>query len=212
MSGNCNRSVRNNHINSPFQMLGMLIKAQDQAIQIMATGAFPRFLLSEDFQEWRDTEKDSAMSLITAQAESEGTGLDDHKISLRLSMSKELDRVLGRTSWLTGLLSSIESLPVCVSLAAASENIRGFPLIYVNAAFEATTGYERIEIIGQNCRFLQNGKEPGHTSEADSIARLSQALRDAKSVRVAITNFRKDGTPFRNLLAMKPIMDQVSEP
>lgn len=60
----------------------------------------------------------------------------------------------------------------------------------------------------QNCRFLQRGREPGDRAEEESIARLTEALREAKPLKVAITNWRKDGTAFRNLLAIKPIMDQ----
>ena len=56
---------------------------------------------------------------------------------------------------------------------------------------------------------MQVGKSPEHHAEQESIARISMALKEAQPVRVAITNFRKDGRPFRNLLAMKPIMDQV---
>lgn len=177
----------------------------------MAMGAFPRFLLSSTFLEWREFEKNTAKSMIEAQAEANVTSASSvENSSIEMTMSRELDRVLVSTSWLTGLLASIESLPVCVSLAAASENMRGFPLIYVNAAFEVTTGYDRGEIIGQNCRFLQIGKEPGHHAEVESVKRLTDALRNAKPVKVAITNFKKDGTPFRNLLAMKPIKDQVN--
>ena len=190
-------------------MLDVLIEAQDQAIQIMADSAFPRFLTSEGFQDWRDFEKFSAKVLIEAQAESEGMGVDGIKSPVMSKMSKELDKMLMSTSWLTGLLSSIESLPVCISLAAASETMRGFPLIYVNAAFEHCTGYDRDSVIGQNCNFLQKGKQADHISEPESIARLSEALRNAMPVKVAITNFKKDGSPFRNLLAMKPILDQV---
>jgi hypothetical protein len=60
----------------------------------------------------------------------------------------------------------------------------------------------------QNCRFLQKGRQEGHEAETESIARLTEALREAKPLKVAITNWRKDGTAFRNLLAIKPIMDQ----
>lgn len=52
-------------------------------------------------------------------------------------------------------------------------------------------------------RFLQNGPD----LEPDQIAALSKALREAKPVKVALTNYRKDGTKFKNLLAMKPIFD-----
>jgi PAS domain S-box-containing protein len=95
-----------------------------------------------------------------------------------------------------------------VSLAAAGKDLIGFPLIYVNASFEKTTGYPREEIIGQNCRFLQIGKTADQKAEEESIALMTVALRDGKQIKVAITNFKKDGTSFRNLLAMKPIFDQ----
>lgn len=125
-------------------------------------------------------------------------------------MTSELDKVLTSSNWLREMLVAVEHIPICVTVAAASMAMPGFPLLYVNSAFESTTGYTRQEIIGQNCRFLQLGKLDGEVSEQDSINRLSYALREAKPVRVAITNYRKDGTSFSNLLAMKPIMDEVS--
>jgi PAS domain S-box-containing protein len=125
---------------------------------------------------------------------------------IHIYASGELDK-LGK-SWMSELLACLETLPICVSLATASPAIIGFPLIYVNEYFEKTTGYTKSEVIGQNCKFLQIGLEDGHDAEEESISKLSCALREAKPVRVAITNFRKNGTPFRNLLAMKPIFDQ----
>lgn len=55
---------------------------------------------------------------------------------------------------------------------------------------------------------MQRGRDPEDRAEDESIARLTEALREAKPLKVAITNWRKDGTAFRNLLAIKPIMDQ----
>jgi PAS domain S-box-containing protein len=115
----------------------------------------------------------------------------------------EIDKLMKAGKWLTSLLVAVENLPVCVSLASADKNRPGFPLIYVNKYFERITGFSRSEIVGQNCRFLQGGK-----SEQDSIDRLSYSLKNAKPVKVAITNFRKDGMPFKNLLTMKPVMDE----
>ena len=178
--------------------------AQAETVKIMAMGAFPRFLMSDTFNEYRAQEAEISKARIDAQRAAGGK--DDEDIQAK--MSKELDKLLVGTSWLNGLLASVENLPVCVSLAAANKEMPGFPLIYVNAAFEATTGYPRSEIIGQNCRFLQKGKKPGYEAEKESIRRLTMALREGRAVKVAITNFRKDGTPFRNLLAMKPIFDE----
>lgn len=179
--------------------------AQTETVKIMALGAFPRFLMSAAFNEYRANEAALAQSMITVSNGDPALATGNEHIQSK--MSQELNKLLVGTSWLNGLLASVENLPVCVSLAAANKEMAGFPLIYVNAAFETTTGYPRCEIIGQNCRFLQIGKKPGHTAEVQSISRMTAALKEGRPVKVAITNFRKDGTPFRNLLAMKPIFD-----
>lgn len=173
--------------------------AQAEIVKIMALGAFPRFLMSTNFGVYRS----ESIKIATASLAS--------RQYARVSMDTELEKLLVSTSWLKGLLTSVENLPVCVSLASANKQMKGFPLIYVNAAFETCTGYNRSEIIGQNCRFLQVGKEEGHLAEAESINQMTEGLRDGKLVKVTITNFRKDGTPFRNLLAMKPILDSDGE-
>ena len=109
--------------------------AQAETVKIMAMGAFPRFLMSDTFNEYRAQEAEIAKARIDAQRAAGGKGDED----VQAKMSKELDKLLVGTSWLNGLLASVENLPVCVSLAAANKEMPGFPLIYVNAAFEATT-------------------------------------------------------------------------
>jgi PAS domain S-box-containing protein len=87
----------------------------------------------------------------------------------------------------------------------------GFPLIYVNHYFEKISGYKREDIMGVNCKFLQRDGRGNSRSETESVERLSHALRSAETVKVALTNFRKDGTPFKNLLTMKPVFDMRGE-
>ena len=55
--------------------------------------------------------------------------------------------------WLAGLAVLAETLPVALSISDAT--IAGFPLIYVNQKFTEVTGYEKREVYGRNCRFLQ---------------------------------------------------------
>jgi PAS domain S-box-containing protein len=114
-----------------------------------------------------------------------------------------LDACLVGNKWLTSLIQCCEHLPLSMSLASASPSKPGFPLIYVNQNFMRIAGYEKSEILGRNCRFLQD-----HKVEKDSIQLMRTALREAKPVKVYITNITKDGKYFKNLLAMKPIFDQ----
>jgi PAS domain S-box-containing protein len=164
--------------------------------------------VSPIFAEWREAQA-AAGTLILFRATS---GLGPPKIENNANpvediLLEQLDTILGCNQWLRALLSSLENIPVCVSVAAASSASRGFPLIYVNKSFERATGYQRSEVLGKNCKFLQTGKH-GETAEAESVAKLTTALSAKQAIKITITNFRKDGAPFRNLLAVKPIFDE----
>lgn len=58
--------------------------------------------------------------------------------------------------------------------------------MYVNEAFCRMTGYERDEIIGRNCRFLQ-----GPDSDPGAIARIREAMQQVRRRRHAF--HRLDG-------------------
>jgi hypothetical protein len=65
-----------------------------------------------------------------------------------------------------------------------------------------------MEIIGRNCKFLQGSYTPC-AKQLRSLRVISDALMNAKRLApILLTNFMKDGTPFVNLLTMKPIFDQ----
>ncbi len=76
------------------------------------------------------------------------------------------------------------------------------PLLYVNAAFEAMTGYTAAEAIGSNCRFLQGGQR-----DQAALDTLRTALKAGAPCHVLLHNYRKDGTPFWNELHIAPIRD-----
>lgn len=76
------------------------------------------------------------------------------------------------------------------------------PIIYVNAAFERTSGYERSAVIGRNCRFLQ-----GEGTDKRTVDRLRAAIDAVEDVTVDIQNYRADGRPFMNRLIIAPITD-----
>jgi PAS domain-containing protein len=56
-------------------------------------------------------------------------------------------------------------------ITIADPNLPDCPLMYVNAAFCRMTGYDREEIIGRNCRFLQ-----GPETDRAAVARIRAAM------------------------------------
>ncbi|HMB04110.1 MAG TPA: PAS domain S-box protein [Isosphaeraceae bacterium] len=76
------------------------------------------------------------------------------------------------------------------------------PIIYVNPAFEQITGYPGEEALGRNCRFLQ-----GPETDPAAVAAVRAAIRGRRECSVELLNYRKDGTPFWNALAISPVQD-----
>jgi PAS domain S-box-containing protein len=76
------------------------------------------------------------------------------------------------------------------------------PIVYVNSAFEKTTGYAAEEALGRNCRFLQ-----GSERDQPVLEELRGAIREERECRVVLRNYRKDGAPFWNELHVSPVRD-----
>jgi PAS domain S-box-containing protein len=76
------------------------------------------------------------------------------------------------------------------------------PIVYVNPAFERTTGYPMREVIGRNCRFLQ-----GEDRDQPELEELRDALREGREHRVVLRNYRRDGSLFWNELYISPVYD-----
>ncbi|KAA3463057.1 phototropin-2-like [Gossypium australe] len=76
------------------------------------------------------------------------------------------------------------------------------PIMYASSGFFTTTGYSAKEVIGRNCRFLQ-----GPETDQNEVARIRYAVRNGKSYCGRLLNYKKDGTPFWNLLTVTPIKD-----
>ncbi|MBC8768642.1 PAS domain S-box protein [Arenibacter sp. BSSL-BM3] len=77
------------------------------------------------------------------------------------------------------------------------------PIIYCNQSFTHITGYEGSEVIGKNCRFLQNDDR-----DQPEIRDLAIAIQQGRPCRVVLRNYRKDGTLFWNDLSITPLYDE----
>ena len=80
------------------------------------------------------------------------------------------------------------------------------PIVYANEGFERLTGYNREDVLGRNCRFLQ-----GEKTEPNKISEIRTAIHAEKPCSVEILNYRKDGSTFWNLLSITPIRNEKGQ-
>nr|AML76956.1 putative LOV domain-containing protein [Atriplex prostrata] len=76
------------------------------------------------------------------------------------------------------------------------------PIMYASSGFFTMTGYSSKEVVGRNCRFLQ-----GPETDQNEVEKIRQAVRNGTSYCGRLLNYKKDGTPFWNLLTITPIRD-----
>lgn len=74
------------------------------------------------------------------------------------------------------------------------------PLVEVNDAFCALTGYGRDEAIGRNCRFLA-----GPQTEPLLTETIRCRTRARQQTLVRIRNYKRDGTVFQNAVLVAPM-------
>nr|AHZ63875.1 phototropin [Pseudolycopodiella caroliniana]AML78900.1 putative LOV domain-containing protein [Pseudolycopodiella caroliniana] len=77
-----------------------------------------------------------------------------------------------------------------------------YPILYASAGFFSMTGYSTKEVIGRNCRFLQ-----GAGTDPADVSKIREALKAGSGYCGRLLNYKKDGTPFWNLLTITPIKD-----
>ena len=95
---------------------------------------------------------------------------------------------------------SLERMPLALVVSDAAQD--DCPIVYVNQAFTAVTGYTREETVGRNCRFLQ-----GPNTDPEDRRKIREALEAGRDVSVDIVNYRKGGEEFYNRLLITPVRD-----
>lgn len=90
----------------------------------------------------------------------------------------------------------LDLMPDSAVLADAQRRV-----LYVNAAFTRLTGYSIEEVLGRSCRFLQGPATDARTSED-----MGRALREKRSFKGVLLNYRKDGSSFWNEVSITPVL------
>lgn len=135
-----------------------------------------------------------------------------NRMNLILDSDGQLNRVGGLIRDITEAVEAETMLHLRErALASASCGVvitdmqkQGQPIIYVNDAFETITGYSAAEVLGKNCKLLQQNGDP----EQDTLDMVREAIRLGESCKVILRNWRKDGEPFWNELQLSPLFDE----
>ncbi|MFY9293095.1 MAG: histidine kinase famiy protein [Methylorubrum rhodinum] len=91
-------------------------------------------------------------------------------------------------------------------MTVVDPNLPDQPIVFVNQAFLTMTGYEKSEVVGRNCRFLQ-----GPDTDPAAKARLRAAIDRREDISLELINHRKDGSAFWNALFVSPVYNAAGQ-
>jgi PAS domain S-box-containing protein len=94
-----------------------------------------------------------------------------------------------------------------VGISVADMRQSDEPMIYVNNAFTALTGYSRELAVGYNCRFLL-----GPDTDPVEVQKIRQAISEGRPYTGELINYRQDGTRFWNRLTLYPVGGVAGKP
>ncbi|GAA3912463.1 sensor domain-containing protein [Litoribacillus peritrichatus] len=91
-------------------------------------------------------------------------------------------------------------------ITIADARLPNQPIIYCNQAFSELTGYNIGEILGRNCRFLQNSD-----NDQRGIPIIHQAIEKGTECKTVLRNYKKSGEMFWNELTISPVFNGSGE-
>ena len=113
-------------------------------------------------------------------------------LTRQFERQQDLLRLQGRA-----MMSSNDAITI------ADARANDFPIVWVNSRFRALFGYDEEEIIGKNCRFLQDGMD--NTKARQTIR---ESLANGTSCRVLLRNLSKNRVPLWIELSLSPVRDR----
>ena len=91
-------------------------------------------------------------------------------------------------------------------LIIADPKRENMPIVFCNRAFTELSGYDKKEVLGRNCRFLQ-----GDDRDQEGREIIRNALEKGVGCTAILRNYRKDGSLFWNELKISPIKNRKGE-
>ena len=103
-------------------------------------------------------------------------------------------------SYLKGTIEILDQLNVgvCITNPYKGDN----PIIYVNKTFTDIFLYTYDEVIGKNCRFLQNDDR-----NQEGIKLIREAVKNEKPITTILRNYKKNGDLVYSEINISPIFD-----
>jgi PAS domain S-box-containing protein len=88
------------------------------------------------------------------------------------------------------------------SFVITDPSLQDNPIVFASDDFLTLTGYDREDVLGRNCRFLQ-----GTETSQDKVQEIGKGLATGSDVSVTLVNYTADGTPFWNKLFIASLRD-----
>ncbi|KAK0611171.1 PAS domain-containing protein [Immersiella caudata] len=151
------------------------------------------------------------MSNPLTPATTAGPDLPPEKKSIYSKSGFDMLRALWYVATRKNQKLNIGAVDMSCAFVVCDVSINDCPIIYVSDNFQNLTGYNRHEIVGKNCRFLQAPDglvEAGSKREFvanEAVYNLKESIARGEEIQQSIINYRKGGKPFLNLLTMIPI-------
>lgn len=108
-----------------------------------------------------------------------------------------------RPNSITALIAAAITQSPEIGFTVSDVKQEDMPLVYVNSGFEHVTGYAASEVLGRNCRFLQQ-----ENRDQPDIRRIRQAIENRQPVNAVLQNYRKSGEVFYNHLFLFPLNNE----
>lgn len=97
---------------------------------------------------------------------------------------------------------AIEASANAIVIASATKP--GYPVEYVNPAFERMTGYASQEIVGKSLRIMHGGD-----TRQDGLEEMQRILTERREGQTTLRNYRKDGQLYWTRVHIAPVRDEA---